>query len=243
MEKRIIPGMGIYDKKNASSFALGAQSVFYLLEQRPMDAIRIYVSPKQSRDETYEKLIALAKTHHLSVIENNEKIFKALSEKDNVMMIAEFQKRFSPLDSKANHLVLVNPMNMGNLGTIFRSAVAFGIEDVALIEPCADPYDPKVIRSSMGAAFFLRIHKYKTFEEYEIEAGNHRVFPFMLQASTSIEEVEKQGPWSLVFGNEAKGLDASYLGKGTPVLIPLTRNVDSLNLDNAVAIGLYEFTK
>lgn len=235
--------MAIYDKKNDSSFALGAQSVFYLLEQRPKDAIRLYISPKQTRDATYEKLVVLAKKHQIPLIENNEKIFKTLSGKDNVMMVAEFKKRFTALDAKKNHLVLVNPMNMGNLGTIFRSAVAFGIYDLALIEPCADPYDPKVVRSSMGAVFFLNLSVYKTYADYEKEAGNHSVFPFMLQTSQTIGSVEKKEPWSLVFGNEAKGLDASFLQKGTPVLIPLTQNVDSLNLDNAVAIGLYEFTK
>ena len=53
-------------------------------------------------------------------------------------------------------------------------------------------------------------------------------------------------PMSIVkkqFGNEAKGLDRSYLEVGEPVLIKISGELDSLNLDNAVSIGLYELSK
>ena len=65
----------------------------------------------------------------------------------------------------------------------------------------------------------------------------------MLKGSTSLSKIEKEEPYTLIFGNEATGLDDSYLEVGTPIKIMHSNNIDSLNLDNAVSIAVYEFTK
>ncbi|MCF0113041.1 MAG: TrmH family RNA methyltransferase, partial [Bacilli bacterium] len=165
--------MAHYDKKATNSYALGTQATFYLLEARPDLAVRIYISPKQTRDATYDKLVEKARSLHLPVIENNAKIFKELSDKDNVMAIGEFRKFEGRLETKNNHLVLVNPSNMGNLGTILRTAVGFGIHDVAIIGVSADAFDPKVVRASMGAIFFLNLAFFPDFESYRSVYPNH----------------------------------------------------------------------
>ena len=159
------------------------------------------------------------------------------------MAIGEFNKFSSPINPKMNHVVLVNPSNMGNLGTIIRAMVGFSIFDVAIIRPSADLFDPKVIRASMGAIFLLRFELFDTFSDYEKKFAHRHLYPFMLQAKTSLKETKKEEPFSLIFGNEATGLSESFLKVGTPLIIPQSSFVDSLNLDNAVSIGLYEFTK
>lgn len=203
---------------------------------------KVYISPKQKRDETYEKLISLCADSEIQVIENNEKIFRELSEKDNCMVAGEFAKFYAPLSKGKSHVVLVNPSNLGNLGTIFRSCFGFYIEDIAIITPAADAFDPKTIRASMGAIFHLNIALYPDFASYQMDYPEHHCYPFMLQASTLLEEAEIVSPWALVFGNEARGLDQNFLGIGSPLLIPQNKGLDSLNLDNAVSIGLYEFS-
>jgi RNA methyltransferase, TrmH family len=228
-----------YEKDGLVSYALGTQLVFTLLEERPELATKIYVSPKQERDETYAKLIALAKSKAVPVIENNEKIFRALSGKDNVMTLAEFKKAQQVLPQQGIHVVLVNPSNMGNLGTIIRSAAAFQASGLAIITPAADIYDPKTIRSSMGAFFHLPCHLYASFADYQKEMGARAYYPFMLQATTYVNETALNKPCSLIFGNEATGLPESFLRVGTPLKIPQSSLVDSLNLDNAVSIALY----
>ncbi len=230
-----------YDKNSSISYALGTTLTFELLKRKPMVAKRIYISPKQKRDETYNEIIRLAKAYKLPVIENNEKIFKALSEKDNCMVIGEFDKFENELDSTKNHIVLVNPSNKGNLGTIIRSAAAFEIGGVAIIKPAADIFDPKCIRSTMGAIFSTPFHYYSSFEEYEKKNSGRHFYPFMLQAKTKLGEEKREYPYSLIFGNEATGLDISYLQKGTALKIPQSSSIDSLNLDNAVSIGLFAF--
>ncbi|MBO4540869.1 MAG: TrmH family RNA methyltransferase [Bacilli bacterium] len=235
--------MAKYKKDQPTSFALGTTLVFELLKRRPSLAKRLYINSKQNRDETYASLLSLAKGNHIPVIENNEKIFRELSEKENCMAIAEFEKKEGKLSEDENHIVLVNPSNLGNLGTIMRSMAGFRFLNLAIIKPAADPFDPKAIRASMGAIFNLNVKRYDSFEEYEKEFPKHHLYPFMLQTKNSIKTVKKEVPFSLVFGNEATGLDHSFLEKGTPVLIPHSDLIDSLNLDNACSIAFYEFSR
>ncbi len=232
-----------YEKSGTTSFALGTTLTFELFKTRPELIKRLYISEKQKRDDTYHRLLALAKENHVAVIENNKKIFKDLSQKDNTMVVAEFAKFEDDLSKEHNHVVLVNPSNMGNLGTIIRSCVGFGINDLVIIRPASDLFDPKVVRASMGALFHIRYRLYDDFAQYEKDHPSHHLYPFMLQAKTALHEVKIQSPWSIIFGNEATGLPASFLEKGTPVLIPHTPYIDSLNLDNAAAIGIYEFAQ
>jgi TrmH family RNA methyltransferase len=229
-----------YEKNDTVSYALGTTLTFELLLRKSSQARRIYISKRQKRDETYEKLLTLAKLSGAQVIENNEKIF-ASADKDNVMVIGEFEKYQATLDPKTNHVVLVNPSNMGNLGTIMRTCAAFSLGGLAIIRPAADAFDPKTVRSSMGAIFSLPFRYFDSFEEYQKGAGSRHYYPFMLKAKTSLQEVKKEKPYSLIFGNEATGLPDSFLSLGTPIFIPQSAKIDSLNLDNAVSIGAYAF--
>jgi len=231
-----------YKKEQPTSYAVGTQATIELLKRRPKQAIRLFINPAQRHDETYDKLLSLAKLDGIPVIENNQKIFKEISGKDNTMSLGEFRKEEQDLDPKANHVVLVNPSNPGNLGTIIRAMAAFSYLDLAIITPSADPFDPKCVRATMGALFSVRVHRYASFEEYRSSFGEKRsYYPFMLQAKTTLKEAHHSSPFTLIFGNEATGLDRSFLDLGEPLLIPHTDLVDSLNLDNAVSIALYEF--
>ncbi len=232
-----------YDKNSATTYALGTTLSIELLKRRIDLAKRIYISPKQRRDDTYSLILSLAKEKNIPIIENNEKIFRALSEKDNCMVIAEFKKEEAPLDKERNHIVLVNPSNKGNLGTIFRSAAAFGYKDIAIITPAADYFDPKAIRSSMGAIFSLNVFRFPSFDEYLSLYKERHLYPFLLKAENTLNEVRKESPYSLIFGNEATGLPDVFYSLGTPTKIPQSSLVDSLNLDNAVSIALYAFSE
>ena len=235
--------MNKYKKEDPTTYCIGTTLTLEALSFKADKVKKVYISPKQKKDETYEKVKRLSRENGIPVIENNEKIFKDISGKDNCMVLAEFEKFYSPLNSKTNHVVLVNPSNLGNLGTILRSCFGFYIEDVAIITPCADPFDPKTVRASMGALFHIRLSLYPNYESYEKDFPGHKAHPFMLQTKTVLKGADKSEPWSLVFGNEATGLPSTFLGIGQPLLIPQNSSLDSLNLDNAVSIGLYEFTR
>ena len=143
-------------------------------------------------------------------------------------------------------MVLHNPGDSGNVGTILRTALGLGVENVALIRPCVDVFDPKTVRASMGSLFRMRLKIYESFADYEEEFRGKPLYPFMLDASRPLAEVTKgkiPKDFTLVFGNEGRGLPKEFAGKGQPVRIESNEKVDSLNLGIAAAIGIYEFMK
>ena len=140
-------------------------------------------------------------------------------------------------------MVLVNPSNAGNLGTILRSCLGFGYKDIAIIRPGVDIFDPKTVRASMGALFGVRFAYFDTFEDYVAQTGKRAYYPFMLQTDTPLHNCHFQKPHALIFGNESSGLPASFLEIGNPVIIRHSNEIDSLNLPIAVSVALYEASK
>ena len=230
-----------YKKSDLESYTLGTTLTLELLNKKIEYVKRVYIHSKQEKNETYEKIVNICKNNNIEIL-MSDKTINSLSDKENCYVIGVFKKFESEIIDDENHIVLVNPSNMGNLGTIIRSSVGFGINNLVIIKPAVDIFDPKVIRSSMGAIFNLNFKYYDSFSDYS-KNYKREYYPFMLKAKTNLNNVEKKYPCSLIFGAEATGLDDSYLEIGTPVIIKHKNIIDSLNLDNAVSIALYEFTK
>lgn len=228
-----------YKKDMDYSYTLGAFPTYELISAKP-DKVRKVLVHTGYTDQ--DKLNAICREKQISV-EYNDKLLMKISDKENCYVAGIFEKYQQELQKDKPHIVLVNPSNMGNLGTILRTAVGFGIYDVAIILPCADVFHPKTIRSSMGALFRLNLCTYQSFEEYREQYGEHEVFTFMLNGEKTLHLHDSPKPelFSLVFGNEATGLDDSFLKVGQSVLIPQSSDVDSLNLTIAVGIGAYVF--
>ena len=95
----------------------------------------------------------------------------------------------------------------------------------------------------MGSIFSMNIELFDSFDAYQKVNLNHK-YPFMLKATTELQKLDKKiQPHTLIFGNEARGLDDSYLEVGTPLIIRHSTNIDSLNLSMSATIALYEFNK
>jgi TrmH family RNA methyltransferase len=228
-------------KKDASySYTLGAFPTYELIKSRPEQVRQVLVD---SSFTDLEHLQELCREKHIPV-ECNNKLIAKLSDKENCYVAGIFDKYSCELQAGRPHIVLVNPGNMGNLGTILRTAVGFGIYDVAVILPGADVFNPKTVRSSMGALFRLNLCQYQSFAEYRAQFLTHEIFTFMLNGENTLtlDNCPKTKLYSLVFGNEATGLSASFLKEGTSIFIPQSPDVDSLNLTIAVGIGAYVFT-
>ncbi len=231
-----------YKKNDLESYTLGTTLTLELLNKKLEYVKRVYIHSKQEENDAYNKIIKICNDNKIEVI-YSDKIINTLSDKENCYIIGVFQKYEMNL-SNSNHIVLVNPSNMGNLGTIIRSAVGFNIHDLVIIRPGVDSFDPKVIRSSMGAIFNINIKYFDSFDDYFKLFNDRNFYPFMLKAKDSLQEIKKEDKkYSLIFGNEGAGLPDEFLKVGTPVIIRHTKDIDSLNLDNAVAIALYEFSK
>lgn len=244
-----------YKKDFEYSYTLGAFPTFELIDAMPECVEEIIVhSSFTDRDRLEEKCLAQASKRGgkaIPVSENNKLIAK-LSDKENVYVIGVFNKFAQTLLKDRPHLVLVNPGNMGNLGTIIRTACGFGIFDIAVIEPAADIFNPKTVRASMGSLFRVRHESFSDFNEYmesfscgpAYNDAPRKIFTFMLngQKPLTVADCPKPELFSLVFGNEATGLPNEFLDYGTSIIIPQTEYVDSLNLTIAAGIGMYMFT-
>ena len=239
-----MPALSPYSSSLDYSYAPGYFPATECLLHAPELARRVLFSAKAEGTEAAEKLLTLCCETGVRT-EIADKALARISGKDNCFAAAVFTKKeTSPLPGKPQ-ILLANPSDCGNLGTILRTALGFGVEDIALIRPCADVFDPRTVRASMGAFFQLRVKVYESYEAWEEENPGRPLYPFMLQSSVAMEEVlSKPLPkdWTLIFGNEGSGLPPEYAKRGIPVRIPSNDRVDSLNLSIAAGIGIYAFT-
>ncbi len=231
-----------YKREDPVSYALGITLTFEMLNFAPEYSRRVYIHSSMDRGESFKKLEKLCREKNVPM-EFSDKPFNILSQKENCYVIGEFEKFSRKIDAASDHVVLNNPSNAGNMGTIMRSATGFGVTDLAIIKPAVDPFDPKTVRASMGAIFRMNVGEFNSFEEYKATVGERNTYPFMLKAKKKLPETEFVSPFSLIFGNEATGLPDSFLEEGTSVIIPHSNRIDSLNITIAASIALYEATK
>ena len=227
-----------YQKEFGYSYSFGVFPTLELLTHRPEQVQRVVAHSKGEKSGGLSKLKDLCTAHGIS-FEVNDRAVERLSHKGNVYVFGVFDKYAAPLSADANHLLLVNPSDNGNLGTIARTMLAFGMRDLALLEPAVDLFNPHVVRASMGAAFALRFRYFSSLGAYR-SAFPHILYPFMLDASVELKDVEFDTPYTLVFGPEGAGLLPEYANIGKSVKIPQSSLVESLNLAVAVGVALYE---
>lgn len=240
MEVQIKP----YKKCFEYGYSFGVFPTLELLENKEQEVIKVILMNKGLENEGVIKMLELCNQRGVPV-EINDKAINRISKKENNYTVGVFRK-YEERIVPGNHLVLVNPSDMGNLGTVVRTGLGFNIGDIAIIKPGVDIFDPKVIRASMGAIFKTRIEYFESFEDYAKRFPENKGYPFMLNGKHILQEIEpyKQKPYSLIFGNEGSGLDEDYYKHiGESVKIRQSEAIDSLNLSIAVGIALYEFDK
>jgi len=235
-------GYKTYSKDSAFSFTYGGFPTYELLTHKPDNVREILLHDKIKQTEIVDNILSISRDHNIKIT-HDSKLVEKLSGKGNVYIIGVFEKYHNPVDHNANQVLLCNPSDMGNLGTIIRVMLGFGYKNLSIIKPSIDVFDPKVIRASMGSIFSINIELFDSVEDY-IKINHNQMYPFMLNAEHTLQELEfKKFPHTLAFGNEAHGLDDKFLKIGTPLLIKHSHEIDSLNLSMSVGIALYEFNK
>jgi TrmH family RNA methyltransferase len=199
----------------------------------------------QEDTERFEEIVQLKKICENRNIpyEINSNAIQKIAHKDNTYVIGIFEKYNEDLDSDENHIVLVEPRNPGNTGAIMRTMLSFGYKNLAVIRDAVDIFDPKIVRSSMGAFFHVRKRYYSDISHYVEQFGERELLSLMVEGSTSIAEIRVDKPFSIILGNESRGLDKSYYNFTTPICIPQSGLIDSLNISIASAIAMWELRK
>ncbi len=140
---------------------------------------------------------------------------------------------------------LDNISDPGNLGTIIRNCDWFGIRELVLINHCADPYNPKAIRSSMGSIFHLNIFDKIDFELVfnKLKSAEYDII-YTDTKGQNIAEYSAYGKTIVVFSNEANGPSENIKSiSQKKVTIPKIGNAESLNVASASAVILHQLTR
>ncbi len=144
-----------------------------------------------------------------------------------------------PLD-RGRYLMTLGVQMPGNLGTLIRSAWAFGLDGVVIGAGTVDPWNAKVVRASAGAVFHLPL----VGEPVGEDAARLNLLRADA-AGVAVEAVAEAGnrDWVLVVGNEGSGIGSVFRDLGRAVAVPLADGVDSLNVAMAGSILMYELTR
>ncbi|MDO4661613.1 MAG: TrmH family RNA methyltransferase [Tissierellia bacterium] len=224
-----------YDKNEKFSFTQGAYPTIELIKKNP------HIVKEIIYDDGFneiEKLKALCKKNNIILRQSKKEVIR-LSNRKNDYVIGVFEKHEKKLYD-GNHIILENIENMGNLGTIIRTMAALDYRNLALIGKTCDYFNPKVIRASMGSFFDVNIERFDTIFDYKKKFQNE-IYSFMLDdKAQKLSKIEKKKPFSLAFGNEGSGLTDEFR-KFNTVKIEQRDLVDSMSIQIASAIGMYEF--
>jgi TrmH family RNA methyltransferase len=148
-------------------------------------------------------------------------------------------------------VVLDRPASPGNVGSIIRSADAFGANGVLVTGHAADVYDPKSVRASTGSLFALPVVRCPSHREVAVwlAAQRARGCPIAVvgtdeHGDRDLFEFDFTQPTLLAVGNETSGLSRVWRELCDAIVrIPMTGAASSLNAANAAAVGLYEIAR
>ncbi len=148
-------------------------------------------------------------------------------------------------------IVLDRPANPGNIGSIIRSADAFGASGVIVTGHAADVYDPRSVRASTGSLFALPVVRSPAHRELAawVAAQRARGCPIVMAGTDEhgdrdVFDVDFTRPTLLLVGNEAAGLSGVWRELCDLIVsIPMTGAASSLNAANAATVILYEIAR
>lgn len=180
---------------------------------------------------------------------NVEEMKKIASTNTPCEVLTVAKKKFYNVKNfkKLNNIVLLNAISdPGNLGTIIRSAAAFGIQGIILFGNCVDLYSQKVIRSTAGNFFKIPIIQLNSIEELTKYFSNHIKISTSLSSENniSLEECKNIKNKIVMFGAEAKGLEENLIKiSNKNIKLKMENGVDSINLAICASIIMYELKK
>ncbi len=140
-------------------------------------------------------------------------------------------------------LLLEDVQDPGNVGTILRTAEAAGVSGVFLSMKCADPFQPKVIRATMGSVFRVPFREEPDLVETAewLKRQHVRLLAAELRASKEYHIISKNGKRAWILGNEGNGISEKLLACADErIHIPMFGKVESLNVAIAAAILLFD---
>lgn len=140
-------------------------------------------------------------------------------------------------------VILDDVQDPGNLGTIIRSSLAFGVDTIVLSKDSVDLYNDKVIRSTQGMIFHINIIRCDLEDVINKIKGDIKIIGTSLGDSTPLRSIDKLERYALIVGNEGNGVKKEILDLCDDIVrIEMNKDVESLNVGVATSIILYEMS-
>ena len=220
------------------------EGIKMFLEIPPEDMLEAYVSESFMRTCPAEAKVKLKFTSHETVTDT---VFEYMSDTrtpQGILAVVRM-KKYDRLCGSA-FVILDRLQDPGNLGTIFRTAEAAGIDGILMDNETVDIYNPKVVRSTMGAIFrvpFMYTDDLKSSID-ELKKSGVKVFAAHLNGEKYYDEADYQNPSAFIIGNESAGISDEIAACADELIkIPMKGSVESLNASVAASILMYELSR
>lgn len=169
-------------------------------------------------------------------------VMKKLSSTDTIPKVIGVSKKRKEDIIGNKVLILEDIQDPGNLGTIIRSSLAFGIDTVVLSPKTVDLYNPKVLRSTQGMIFHINIiiRELVPFIN-KLKEDNYTIYGTKVDNGINIKNIKKEDKYALIIGNEGQGMSKTIESLcDYNLYIDMNNKVESLNAAVAASILLYE---
>ena len=179
----------------------------------------------------------------------NKKVFSILTDVQNpqgILAVIEKKNNEENINYKEDIIVVLDGIqDPGNLGTILRTIDSVGLSQVIVSKETADSYNPKVVRSTMGAIFRVNVIESEDLLQTlkNLKKHKYKIMATSLETNNSIYDVDYNKK-VLVIGNEANGVSKEVLEYADEkIKIPMIGKTESLNASVATAVILYEYVR
>lgn len=179
----------------------------------------------------------------------NKIVFDSITEVKNPQgILAIIEKEGTDLNINYNEDVIVvldNIQDPGNIGTILRTVDSVGLTQIIVSKGSADAYNSKVIRSTMGAIFRVKIIESENLVELltNMQSKGYKVVSSILETDKTIYDIDYNKSIVIV-GNEGNGISKEIIEiSDEKVKIPMIGKTESLNASVATGIILYEYVR
>ncbi len=188
----------------------------------------------------------LQKINYIKVPSNIFKLISEVEKPQGVLAIIEKEKQEENIDVNQDIILALDDLqDPGNLGTIIRTADSVGLKQILISKGTTEAYNPKVIRSTMGAIFRVKIIECENLKETlkKLQKNNFKIMVTDLNTDKSIYDIKLQKK-VIIIGNEANGVSEEIKNiADTRAIIPMFGKTESLNASIATGVILYEYVR
>lgn len=217
-----------------------------IAEKAQIDTIVVCEDCVKNQELDAKLLYEVAKYNCIYV---SEKIFSLITDVKNpqgILAVINKEEENNEINYEEDLIVILDQVqDPGNLGTILRTVDSIGLKQIIVAPGCGDIFNPKVVRSTMGAIYRVKIIEIQEMQKTldEIKKHKFKIVSTSLKTDKSIYDI-KYTKSAIVIGNEANGVSKEVIAASDELVkIPMIGKTESLNASVATGIVLYEYVR